>query len=1327
MAYVTRKQLLGLDTSEVAQAPYNLAGEENDSLRPEFIMRSDLHRSVVLDDKWKEPVLTGTTYRDLTKVEEFIVSAVGGAEDTAKTFIPGVQSATGDVILTTSDAGDRLVIDAIKQQNPGREQEIDTVINSLKGREYPWEKWARRMIEAAADKKEFVELSRAIYNREHGIDPEAWSNQFAASVGSIVPAIAVSVGTGGYGTIPFLAGQFAGEYSLGTAAEYRERTGDTTFGNFTAQDAKLASTVVYAGINTIISGSFGAEAAIAAGMRRAGLKGAVKKLALRAGLKGGLSEAITEFVDPLSEQLMRTVDNTSTKTWGEAIEEAITGAVFGFLTGGVLGSAAYHVNRANLRKAIRANMPNLSEAKVNEVADIVLDMAGETVLPNKRLYNNLREKVAAIYEGVEIDDLDATIDATTRLEYSLLVNDAAERGIKLEDHPIFQGEVNELGWFRAGIPENRRAEINQYIDAIKALKNTLAELNATETKDWEKIEATEGQLSAARQNALAKLGDMVIADKAELRRMLAEQQARMRERGVKQELARKAKKNKTQDRRATRQAIRDLKQEISSGKALAISEDNWATSNQKAIDAWQKRVAQKKINRRIRENRPKLPGNATVPSELNGKTSFKHLNETFDVTKNPQGYLIELKTNGRVAASMQINNNGYVEYTHADKEGRGFAVDMVLTAEALLEPVVGPFNVSIVEGNTNAEDLWFGLGYTEFIGPRRFVRAKPEGQKSARENLPLFQQSLDLAKEMQRLDDMYPAHEGDTIVVDGKERTVFNSEGNRIAQSAEALTNFWRWFGDSKVVDEQGRPLIVYHGTDSKFDTFDKSKNWHGGLTYGKGFYFTPQKSLAQEYGKNIISAYIKATKPVESYDRFLSQSTIDSFIGYGYDAVFGLTSNDKIDEIVVFEPNQIKSTDNRGTFDPKDDRFKYQQAQGRASSTKATGKSDWVRGMYLPEYRFIARTSGMDASTLSHELAHDWFQENYRYARSGKASKDFLRTWGALEQALGLDPKDQKSFNRASEAFARAYEGWILNKKDWDKNIRVDEKDKDKIVSLFKKYQESLREIYDSLNNQYFMEAWGPDARLKPELEAWFERAAGVENLDALERRGEITTEDAAHVRLDNTIDAAVESMDAATAQAVKTARALNDTSRYEAEGGNKNALQRRLSSLAREIDENNAILNPKYDTRRDMMAVAEAADNFVKTRQQDALDIINGIKAEEEGLFASDLYTALERLAIENNDISLIEELKSSKIANGLAKELGQRVAGFRNWKAGGIDVISTLRSLDKQFARAAESTRGKEQISEAQALLAESMKEQDVKAEKGLSDFLDSLECK
>ena len=59
---------------------------------------------------------------------------------------------------------------------------------------------------------------------------------------------------------------------------------------------------------------------------------------------------------------------------------------------------------------------------------------------------------------------------------------------------------------------------------------------------------------------------------------------------------------------------------------------------------------------------------------------------------------------------------------------------------------------------------------------------------------------------------------------------------------------FKEWFGNSKVVDEEGRPLVMYHGTANKvFDEFDINKTNQFSL-YGRGFYFTDNKEIATEY-----------------------------------------------------------------------------------------------------------------------------------------------------------------------------------------------------------------------------------------------------------------------------------------------------------------------------------------------------------------------------------------------------------------------------------------------------------------------------------------------
>lgn len=65
---------------------------------------------------------------------------------------------------------------------------------------------------------------------------------------------------------------------------------------------------------------------------------------------------------------------------------------------------------------------------------------------------------------------------------------------------------------------------------------------------------------------------------------------------------------------------------------------------------------------------------------------------------------------------------------------------------------------------------------------------------------------------------------------------------------------FKLWFGDwssgkgSKVVDADGRPLVVYHGTGTTIEEFLPEFTGQGNDQYGSGFYFTTDKSTADGY-----------------------------------------------------------------------------------------------------------------------------------------------------------------------------------------------------------------------------------------------------------------------------------------------------------------------------------------------------------------------------------------------------------------------------------------------------------------------------------------------
>jgi hypothetical protein len=81
-------------------------------------------------------------------------------------------------------------------------------------------------------------------------------------------------------------------------------------------------------------------------------------------------------------------------------------------------------------------------------------------------------------------------------------------------------------------------------------------------------------------------------------------------------------------------------------------------------------------------------------------------------------------------------------------------------------------------------------------------------------------------------------------------------------------TEFKNWFGDwennpnnaSKMIDDNGEPLICYHGTDTKFDVFDTKYQKDGWL--GRGFYFTDDKKLTKDYGKINLSVFLNIKNP---------------------------------------------------------------------------------------------------------------------------------------------------------------------------------------------------------------------------------------------------------------------------------------------------------------------------------------------------------------------------------------------------------------------------------------------------------------------------------
>lgn len=229
--------------------------------------------------------------------------------------------------------------------------------------------------------------------------------------------------------------------------------------------------------------------------------------------------------------------------------------------------------------------------------------------------------------------------------------------------------------------------------------------------------------------------------------------------------------------------------------------------------------------------------------------------------------------------------------------------------------------------------------------------------------------------------------EKEKIVADAKANGTYMTapNGEKTKLNAEQwvtvrTTNFKNWFGDwendpenaSKVVDENGEPMVVWHGRSAEFNTFEKKEGvrFIMGLedkVKAEGFFFSPNKGLAEEFASNssrhrggkanVIPCFLNIRKPMdltkEDYDRIyedvtgwdyiVGMDTQDNLWGImdeegmadkikekGYDgAIFVEEVDDSYEpnkiSYCALDANQIKSADNNnGDFSTENDDIRY-------------------------------------------------------------------------------------------------------------------------------------------------------------------------------------------------------------------------------------------------------------------------------------------------------------------------------------------------------------------------------------------------------------------
>lgn len=164
--------------------------------------------------------------------------------------------------------------------------------------------------------------------------------------------------------------------------------------------------------------------------------------------------------------------------------------------------------------------------------------------------------------------------------------------------------------------------------------------------------------------------------------------------------------------------------------------------------------------------------------------------------------------------------------------------------------------------------------------------------------------------------------EKEKIVADAKANGTYMTapNGEKTKLDAEQwatvrTANFKNWFGDwendpenaSKVVDENGEPMVVWHGRSAEFNTFEKKEGvrFIMGLedkVKAEGFFFSPDKGLAEEFASNssrhrggkanVVPCFRNIRKPMdltgEDYDRIYEDVT-------GWEYMVGMDTQDNL------------------------------------------------------------------------------------------------------------------------------------------------------------------------------------------------------------------------------------------------------------------------------------------------------------------------------------------------------------------------------------------------------------------------------------------------
>ena len=237
-----------------------------------------------------------------------------------------------------------------------------------------------------------------------------------------------------------------------------------------------------------------------------------------------------------------------------------------------------------------------------------------------------------------------------------------------------------------------------------------------------------------------------------------------------------------------------------------------------------------------------------------------------------------------IERQSQPNLGGSTDFT-----GRGVGLDEI--GRAMIEAGYFPEfagGADIQADGTVVDEAAIALdAISEAIGGReRYIEGEGPDADLTAFSEQLSEQGIDIS--MSNDDIMAALKDGQPGGQSGQDGQTYDQNGQLITDTPE----FRAWFGDSKVVDESGEPLTVYHGSGTLIDEFKPEFTGQGNDQFGSGFYFSSERGTADSYttarlnpdqeklggedSANVVEAYLSIKSPIEVSGANLTDSSAD-------------------------------------------------------------------------------------------------------------------------------------------------------------------------------------------------------------------------------------------------------------------------------------------------------------------------------------------------------------------------------------------------------------------------------------------------------------------